>query len=171
MNTLMELVNVSQQIQRALVEAGGELTPELEKSLAILSEKLPDKADGYKHVIDDLKAQADVWSARAEALESIAKSFLNYIDHLKYSLKMACIQLGVDELKGNDYRWKLINSQPSVIIDDETKVPGAFKEIVQKTVLRKDLISEQLKKGETVPGAHLEQGQYVRPYANTGGKK
>lgn len=170
-STLFELVHLSHQIQQALVESFGEVTPDMEKSIAKLHEKLPDKADGYKFFIDDLKAQAEVWNDRAATLSSIAKAFMNYTEKLKYSLKMACVELGVDELKGNQYRWKLVNNAPSVIVDDEAKIPSNFKEIVQTTKLRKDLLSEALKSGAAVPGAHLEQGTHVRPYPNTSSKK
>lgn len=169
--SLFELVSISHQIQQHLVESFGETTPEIEKALMLIAEKLPNKADGYKFIIDDLKAQAQTWNARAENLTRIARAFINHCDRLEYSLKMACVELGVEELRGNEYRWKLQNSPPSVVIDDEAKVPTNFKEIVQKTVTRKDLIRDALKSGSQVPGAHLEQGSHVRCYANTSPKK
>lgn len=169
--SLFQLVSISHQIQQALVESFGEMTPEIEKALLLLQEKLPDKADGYKFIIEDLKSQAEIWNTRAENLSRISKTFMNHCDRLKYSIKMACVELGVDEIKGNECRWKLQSSPPAAVIDDETKLPNNFKEIVQKTVTRKDLILEALKSGAMVPGAHLEQGSYVRCYANTGSKK
>ena len=165
--SLFSLVQLSHKIQEGLVESMGELTPEIEQALSKLHQKLPDKADGYKFFIDDLKTQAETWTERAATLTRIAKAFISYTDRLKYSLKMACVELGVEELSGKEFRWKLVNNQPSLIIDDETLVPAKFKEIVQTTKIRSDLVKEALKNGEIVPGARIETGSHVRPYPIT----
>lgn len=165
--SLMALVHLSHQIQEMLVESMGELTPEVEMAIAKLHEKLPNKADNYKFFIDDLKAQAETWNERAAVLSRIAKAFINYTEALKYRLKMACIELDVEEIIGNDFRWKLINNAPSLIVEDEGLIPAKFKEIVQTTKIRSDLLKEALKNGEIVPGARLETGFHVRPYPAT----
>ena len=165
--TLFQLVQLSHQIQQALVESMGELTPDIEKAIAKLHEKMPNKADGYHHIIEDLKSQAEVWNNRAAVLTRIAKAFISYTDRLKYTVKMACLEMGVEELVGNDFKWKLVNNAPSLIIDNDGLIPAKFKEVVQTTKLRSDLIKEALKNGEVVPGAHIESGSHVRPYANT----
>ncbi len=169
--SLFSLVQLSHKIQEALVESMGELTPEIEQAIARLHQKLPDKADGYHFFIEDLKSQAEVFNNRAAVFSRIAKALLNYTDRLKYSLKMACVELGVEELVGTDWKWKLVNNAPSLIVDDETLVPAKYKEIVQTTKIRSDLIKEDLKKGILVPGTRLETGSHVRPYVNNTGKK
>ncbi len=165
--SLFSLVQLSHAIQEKLVETMGELTPEIEREIAKIHEKLPDKADGYKFFIDDLKAQSELWSQRAFNFTLISKSFMSYIDRLKYSLKMACIELGVEQLEGSQFRWKLVNNAPSLIVDDEKLVPAEFKEIVQTTRIRTDMVKEVLKNGGTVPGTRLETGNHVRPYPMT----
>ena len=116
---------------------------------------MPNKADGYHHIIEDLKSQAEVWNNRAAVLTRIAKAFISYTDRLKYTVKMACLEMGVEELVGNDFKWKLVNNAPSLIIDNDGLIPAKFKEVVQTTKLRSDLIKEALKNGEVVPGAKL----------------
>ena len=168
--SLFALVAISHQIQQGLVESMGELTPDIEKALDVLSNKLPDKADGYKFVIDDLKAQADLWNERAATLTRIAKTFITYTDRMKYSLKMACINLGVEELVGKDFKWKLVNNAASLIVDNPDVIPSEFIEIVQTKRVRSDLLKEALKAGKTVPGARLETGSHVRSFVNKGSK-
>ncbi len=168
--SLFALVALSQEIQRGLVESMGEVTPEIDKAIDLIANKLPDKADGYKFVIDDLKAQAELWNERAATLSKIARTFINYTDRMKYSLKMACINLGIEELVGKDYKWKVTSNAPSLIVDDETLIPSEFKEIVQTTKIRSDMIKEALKSGKVVPGARLETGSHMRSYSNTGKK-
>jgi hypothetical protein len=168
--SLFELVQLSHKIQEILIENAGEITLDIEKSLSKLHEKIPEKCDAYKHVIDDLKSQADLWNERAANFSRVAKAFLSYTDSMKYSLKMACIELGVDEIVGRDYKWKLVNNAPSLVVDDEAQVPSKFKEVVQKTIIRSDLLKEALKSGETIAGAHIESGSHVRSFLNKGSK-
>ena len=168
--TLFQLVQLSHQIQQALVESMGELTPDIEKAIAKIHDALPNKADNYKFFIDDLKSQADVMNERAAVFIKISKSMLNYIDSLKYYLKMNIINLGEEELVGTHWKWKLVNNAASLIVDDEKLVPAKFKEIVQVTKIRSDLIKEALKAGEIVPGTRLESGSHVRSFPLTKAK-
>lgn len=164
--TLFSLVHLSHQIQKALVESMGEMTPEIERAIRILHERLPDKADGYKFFIDDLRAQAVLFNERASLFARIAKSFTSYSETLKYSIKMACMELGVNEIEGREFRWKLVNNAPSLVVDDESLIPSEYKEEVVSVNIKSDMIKEALKNGKTVPGAHLETGSHVRPYPN-----
>lgn len=168
--TLSELVKISHQIQEMLVENDGEITPAIEKSMTELHNKLPEKCDSYKFFIDDLKSQSEVMNERAAVFIKISKSMLNYIDSLKYYLKMNIINLGEEELVGTHWKWKLVNNAASLIVDDEKLVPAKFKEIVQVTKIRSDLIKEALKAGEIVPGTRLESGSHVRSFPLTKAK-
>lgn len=169
-DSLFALVKLSHEIQEALVQSMGEMTPELEAALTIVADKLPEKADGYYFVIEDLKAQSAVWSERATTLNKIAKVFLNYTDRMKYSLKMACISLGVEELVGKDYKWKLVSNAPSLIVDNPDLIPSEFIEIVQTKKIMSDKLKDALKSGKAVPGARLESGSHVRSFVNKGSK-
>lgn len=171
--SLYDLVSISQEIKRSLIENFGEMTPEVESSLLTLEERLPNKADGYRFITEDLRHEADLWKERAHTFLAVAKSFSIHADKMEGAIKEACIQMGVEELEGNEFRWKLQKAKPTIIIDDETKVPSGHKEIVQVTKIRKDGILEDLKSGIPVPGCHLEESVYVRCYTNSkkGSKK
>ncbi len=168
--TLFELVSLSHEIQKALVDSMGEMTPELETELILVANKLPEKVDAYKFVVDDLKAQAEVWNERAATFTRISKAFITYIDRMKYSLKMACINLGVEEIVGKDYKWKLVNNAPSLIVDNPDLLPSEYIEVVETKRVRSDLLKEALKSGKAVPGARLESGSHVRSFVNKGSK-
>lgn len=165
--TLNELVNLSMEIKRSLIENFGEIGEDSEKALAILESKLPDKADGYKFVTDDLRNEAALWKKRAQDFMAVAKKFEAHADHMENRLKEACLQMGVKELYGRDYKWQLQSAKPKVVFDDETKIPSGHLEIIQTTKIRKDGILEDLKMGVPVPGCHLEESQYIRCYLNT----
>lgn len=168
--TLFVLVQLSHQIQQALVESMGELTPDVERAIDKLHEKLPQKADAYKYFMDDLKAQAQVWNDKALVFTRISKAFISYIDRMKYSLKMACLDLGVEEIEGKEYRWKIVNNAASLVVEDENLIPSKYKEVVTSYKIRSDLIKKALKSGEIVPGARLETGSHVRSFPLTKAK-
>jgi len=167
----MVLVDLSCQIKRALAENFGELDEQTEKMLSTLETNLPQKADGYKFVVDDLENEAALWKSRANQFQNVAKAFEKYADNMKARILNACAQMEVTEIEGENYRWKLQKAKPSVIIEDETKIPSGHKEVVQTIKIRKDSILEDLKSGIPVSGAKLEESLYVRCYVNTKGKK
>jgi hypothetical protein len=170
--SLVALADIAYQIKRVLMETGGELTPELEKAMAEVESKMPDKADSYVFVTQDLRNEAALWKKRAQDFAAVARTFENYADAMEESIKFACVKMNVTELEGAQYIWKLVKSKAAVMIDDETKIPSGHIEIVQTRKIRKDSIYEDLKNGLPVPGARLVENQHVRAYANTAkGKK
>lgn len=166
-DSLHQLVALSCDIKRALTESFGEITDDVGAALLKLEQKLPNKADGYKFVIDDLKSEGALWKKRAADFTAIARAFEKYAETMQQAILGACQQMGVDEILGHEYRWKLQRAKPTVIIDDEAKIPSGHKLIVQTTQIKKDGILEDLKQGLPVPGAHLEESLFVRCYPNT----
>lgn len=171
---LLELIKLANEIQETILGAEGELTPEVDKLLLNLEDKLTEKIDGYKMIISRAEQEALYWKARADEAAMIRKRFEAYADRLKKTMLLAIEQNG-EYLAGNDWFAKRIASKPSVIIDDSSLVPPGHKEIVQTTSIKKELILEDLKAGIPVPGAHLEQGYYLKftpnPRGLNGSKK
>lgn len=170
-DSLMKLVQLSAAIKQELVATYGEITFDIEEKLMVLERKLPSKADGYKFVIDDLESEAELWKKRAAQFAKVGQGFGAYADRMKKAILEACKTLNTDEILGNEYRWKLQKAKPTVIIDDESKIPDGHKETVTITKIKKDGILEDLKQGLPVPGAHLEESAFVRCYPNTTMKK
>lgn len=162
--SLRELVSISTSIETALIENGGELTPEIEAALAVKDMQLPEKVDGYSLVMDRMASVADFYAQKAELFLRLSKAAESVIEKCKDNLKFAMTELKVDELQGHDFKFKLQNSAPAVIIEDESKISESYKVI--KTTIDKKKIGEDLKLGVPVEGARLERGQYVRQYAN-----
>lgn len=161
---LTELVQLSNEVRLALVEANGEINDETCKALLVLEDSLPRKAEGYFYLVKDLESQAEQYKERAEEFKRNAKACENYAEGLKERLKLACITMGVDELKGFEHRWKLQASKPSVIIDDETKIPGKYKTVVTTYKVDKDKIKADIEAQIEVEGCHLEKNSHVRAY-------
>ncbi len=163
--TLRGLVALSNDLLNQLVELSGELSPELEAQLATLEISLPAKVDSYAYLMDRLEAEAGFWKARAESNALVMKACLAAQKRLKENLKFAMQEQKSDEIKGNDIRFKLQNSKPSLIIDEATIDPAYTFQHVE-TRIDKKKIEEDLKIGVPVKGAALEPSFSLRVYAN-----
>ena len=165
--SLMELVHEFQGVQAAVVESEGELTPELERRLEVNSQMLLQKVDGYAHIDEQLEMQADYFKAKAKRFAEIGERFRSARERLRDRVKQAMVEMGKDEVKGHEFRYKLQNCKQSLEIDPSL-VPEQFKMIVTTTAIDKEKIRAALTDGLDVPGARLEGGKALRIYENTG---
>lgn len=163
---LPELVRLSNELRLYLVESNGEISDEMAQGLAILETNLPTKCDSYKFVIDDMELETVKWKERADEFTRVSRGYKSFVERLKDNLKHAALAMGKTELFGNDYRWKLQNSKPSVVIENEELIPGKYKTVVQTFKIDKDQMLADLQAGIDIQGARLERSQHVRCYPN-----
>lgn len=168
--SLYLIVNEAMALEQQLMESGGEITPEIESALAVNQESLMEKADGYQHVIERFESLSEHYAARAEFFATIGKQCKTAAERLKNNIKFAMIEMGVDELRGQDIRFKVTPTSGTLHIDDEEMIPVEFKTEIVKTEVDKKSLKEALKSSE-IPGARLEPGFSIRTYANTPEKK
>lgn len=167
--SLAIIVQEKNLIEQMLIESCGELTPELEQALAISNLELPEKVDSYSWKMDFLKSAAEFYKEKAEFFSKVSKSLSSASDRMKDGIKDAMKALTVDEIQGNDIRFKLSKTKPRLIVENEEFLKDYFKE-VKTMVLEKDKLTEDLKIGE-VKGARLEDSFSLRTYANNSQKK
>lgn len=82
-----------------LLDAEGELTPELEMALAINKDELQSKAEGYALRILEFDGQADLIANEIKRLQARQKQYENTADKLKETIKAAMLQFNVDKIK------------------------------------------------------------------------
>lgn len=164
--TLHSLVQQSQIIEAALIEAGGELTPEIEAILANLDITMAEKLDGYSFIMDRFETEAAFLRSRADTYSRAAKGLTTFQEKLKERIKLAMIALGKDEVSGNEMRFKLSNCAPKLVIENEAMLIDAYKTIVQTIVPDKEKIKEDLALGFPVAGAKLVNGKSLRVSIN-----
>ena len=169
--SLISLVNDSTTIEMALVESGGEITPEIEQALTVHANSLAEKIDGYQHIIERFEALETHYKDRMEFFKQAAGHCKTAAERLKNNIKYAMQELGVTELRGNDIRFKLAPTQGTLIIESTDQVPLEFKEEVIETVVKKGEVKKALQAGQTVPGAKLITGFSLRAYPNVPEKK
>lgn len=153
-----------------LEETGGELTPTMEVWLNEISTNLMDKVDGYKVVLDDLETESTRLKERAKGFQDAARSIDGIQAQIKDRMKAAMTIMGVDEVSGQDYRFKLSRVKPAlVIVQDE--LPESYLMEVRTLVPDKDRLRADLETGGFIPGARFEQNVALRAYVNKKGAK
>ena len=156
-NTLAQLALDAAELSRLLLEAQGELSPELEARLAVTDSALLQKVDGYNFIIEEFEAHASIWKRRKDACAAQQKKFEGQAERLKSRIKEALKIMGRKEVTGTYYKFQLRTSAPRLVIDDESKIPATCKMIVQTTVVDKEKVKKALADGIEVPGAHIEE--------------
>ena len=165
-DSLRALVAQSNEITSAIVAGNGVLSPEMEAAMTVVDQKLPAKIDGYAIIMERLEHEEIYWKGKAEFYAATAKTLDNKRKAMKENLKFAMNELGVDELKGVDVRFKLSNSKPQLVIKEEYLDAKYLK---SETVTKPDraAIEADLKAGIEVEGAMLLETKAIRHYANT----
>lgn len=161
MSTLNQIILMSQDIERRLIESDGQLTDEIQKDLELNDSLLPDKIDAYVYAINSLESKVDFISKRIEDLKSLEGSYLNNIDFLKSKLQHTIDILHLEKLMGSHFTVGTILNPPKVIISDESLIPDAYKitKTVVTTSVDKIRLQEVLKNGIPIEGATLTRGK------------
>jgi hypothetical protein len=164
--TLPILVREAGDLAMLVIESGGEITPQLKTLLDQSGQELAEKADKYGFVLQALELQSDAAKARMAEWGSFLKSTEQSIKNLKDRMLFGMQAMDLVELSGKQSSFRIQANPPSCVIDDQTKIPGAY--IITETPppitkIDKKKITEDIKNGKTVEGAHLERGVRLVP--------
>lgn len=147
-----EYLEIAEQLQ----DSGGELTPDLELSLAINKDQLQVKSAGYAYVIKETEAEIKTIDSEIERLNGLKTVRKNSIERLRHAVKSAMELYGIEKIESNLIKITIAKNPASLVIDNESLIPAKFKKKENViTVLKKD-ITEALKAGQKVKGAYLE---------------
>ena len=155
--TLYELTAQQAAIEDALYENGGEATPELEMMLAETAAALPQKIDGYNHILSRMKSIEDGCSAEITRLQALKKTAQNGQKYLKMHLLDAMQTFNIERLEGNTCKVFRKATPASVLIEDEAKMWSAYKGRIEK--LQKQLpdwLTIETKVDKTALKAYLQ---------------
>lgn len=137
-----------------IIEAGGEITPELETALAINKEQLQNKGVNYAYVIKSLENDISSIDEEIKRLNALKSSRSKTNDLLKATIKQAMQLYGIEEIKTPTLKINFRKSE-SVEVDDLSILDPNY--LVEKIVTTADKIKikDAIKKGEAVTGAVL----------------
>lgn len=143
-------------------EPDGRIAPEFVQALDAIQGDIDAKLDGCWRVMRSIAAERDAYKAEAERLLSRAKSADAHFERLKAYVKEAMTSLGMEKWEHGVAKFRIQrNSQPTVIIDDESLLPAeAF--VQPPPQIDKRFILEAIKAGKDVPGAYCEVGSHLR---------
>lgn len=155
MKTLVQIMNESNNLMFELAEAGGELTPEIEAKITNNALMLSDKLDSYGYVIEAFKQRQVYAMERLKEWERMITLCEKAIDNLNARAVSALADTESGEVHGKEFSFKLALNPISIVIEDESKVPGDFiiTETKHSTRIDKKAIKDAIMAGQEVPGA------------------
>lgn len=154
--TLQFLAQEAIEIARLIVEADGELSPELEKRLDVNAAALARKVDSYVHIDETLEMHEAMWKQRAQACSEMSKRFAFHRERLRDRVKATMQEMGSTEIQGTFNRYKLTALKPKLVITDEKALPANLTMQIVTLVPDRVRIEQALQEGFEVPGAALE---------------
>ena len=153
-NSLVALAQLAVQVEQALLEAGGELTPEVEALLAVVQENLPAKVDSYRAVLDRLDLAGDYYADKAKQYQAAAKSCAKAVDRLKDNIKAAMLAMDAKTIEGEDFKFTLSSMAPKVVLTGD--IPDAFQRAVIEYKPDTEAIRAALDAGQALTFAQLQ---------------
>lgn len=98
--TLFQLTADMAAIEDALIESGGELTPEIEAALTETQDSLAVKVDGYNALIQKFGRTSDVLKAEIDRLGKLKKTAENAEKRVKQHVCDTMGAFGIEKLEG-----------------------------------------------------------------------
>lgn len=158
---IYQIQNEYQLLINSIIEADGELTPELELALAINKEQLQEKGINYAYVIKQVDADCEAIDLEIKRLNSMKKVRTNLADRLKNTISSAMQLFEVEEIKTPLIKLNFRNSE-SVEITNEFQLDERFKVTKTVTTPDKKAIKDAIKNGELVEGATISYNKNLQ---------
>ncbi len=150
--SLYQITAEQAHINDALMESGGELTPELESALVINAENFNVKVENYSASIHRFDAIEEAADAEIKRLTAIKKSATGAKKRLKDTLAYAMEVFGYEKLDLGLNKLSF-RSSTAVNITDEASIPNKYIKV--ETKIDKESLKRDLKAGLVIEGAEL----------------
>ena len=158
--SLYKITQKQQELFDFILEAEGEITPDVEESLKINADNFQEKARGYIWMIKKLEADNLTINEELNRLERIEKRNNKLIDRLKESMKMA-LEIFGESQKVDTFTLSLRKSKSVEIIDAEL-IPEAYRVVKTTETINKNEIKKAIESGEIVSGAIIKENQNIQ---------
>ena len=123
-----------------------------------LAGALEDKALNVARYIRNLEAETTAIEEAKKRMEVRARSTANKAMRMRDYLKTELEKTGLQP-KAPDVAVRLQNNPPSVVLDDETRIPENYRRTQIVSTILKAEIAAAIKAGKEITGAHLEQSK------------
>lgn len=125
-----------------------------------LEGEVAQKMEGCLAIARNLEATADQIRAAEAHMVGRRKALESRAEWLKGYVKANMERSGISKIECPWFRASIVKNPPSVVVDTFADIPKGYLRYPDPPPpsVDKKLIGEALKRGEAVPGAHLEQG-------------
>ena len=150
-----EIKEEYRKLEEALENSGGELSPELEAMLNLLTEAREQKIENIMYLINNNEAYIEALKAKESELYEKRKRAEKQIKSLK-NLISFLVPKG-EKVKAGIFSISWRKTPAKAEVFDMEKLPEVYKRIIEEPDIR--LILETLKQGATIEGAKLVEGE------------
>lgn len=159
MTALYEISTQYQELATLVDSADEDLTVALRDTMESIEGEFQEKGKALAMVtlnmdgdIEAIKAQIARLTDRKKAMESRQSSLKEY-------LRTNMERSGITKITHPLFTITLGKGKPTVVIDEESKIPDEYMNTKVETTPMKAEIAKALKEGKEVPGAHSEIGK------------
>jgi len=156
--TLQKAASIGTEI----LEAKGELTPELEQKIDTLAIEVAERGDEAHLVLENLESSVDGFKKIEAFYYTARKASENAHKRLKDKIKQFMSDTETREIAGNNVTFKIKNGKASLEID-EAKLPRSYFRVVTPPQpapffeVDTDKVKQDLELGVVIPGANLKE--------------
>ncbi len=155
MTTLRNLLVESAQLEEQLISTCGELTPELEESLALRDIHITSKVANYMLLLDRIEMEADHLYSRGQKFLMASKSLTGLRERLLSRVRQQMIEHGLTELDGLDEKFKLAANKGKLMVSETAEIPKSFFVETISSELDKTKLKDAVQRGEIFSGVSI----------------
>lgn len=130
---------------------------EASEIIAIVQNEIANKGKGIIQVVRSIEADVDAVKNEIDRLTKIKRAKENHIKRLREYTKSCMEQMNMKKLETPVGNITVRKGTSTLKIDDETKLPSKYLEIVQTYKVDKDLLKVDLKAGIEIDGAYMTE--------------
>ena len=130
---------------------------EASEIIAIVQNEIANKGKGIIQVVRSIEADVDAVKNEIDRLTKIKRAKEKHIKKLREYTKSCMEQMNMKKLETPVGNITVRKGTSTLKIDDETKLPDKYLEIVQTYKVDKDLLKAELKAGIEIDGAYMTE--------------
>lgn len=130
---------------------------EASEIVAIIQSEIVNKGKGVIQVIRSLDIDVDVIKAEIDRLNKIKRIKENNIKRLREYTKSCMEQMEIKKLETPIGNITIRKGASTLKINDESKLPDKYIEVIQTYKVNKDLLKSDIKSGLDIEGAYMTE--------------
>lgn len=130
---------------------------EVQQIKEIIAGEVANKGKGIIQVVRSLESDVDAIKAEIDRLNKIKRVKENNLKRLRDYTKVCMEQMEVKKIETPVGNLTLRKGVSILKIDDESKLPSKYIEVVQNYKVNKDLVKSDLKSGIEIEGVYMSE--------------